>query len=113
VTKKEYINPDWGHVIVAPTFYVRTEGCESRPVQTAEELNELMERAVRTRHDQVVEAVRTALRGASTTSGITDRELFTDQIRDELSVLGDPFPGEPYDAYFTQTASLANSCEMR
>ena len=89
ITKKEYVHPVWGRVIVGNTFYIRTEACETRPVGSAEQLNELLERAMQFRV------------GDSASSATLGRQHFGNQIRAELALLEDPYPDELFDAYFT------------
>jgi hypothetical protein len=101
VCKKPFHTKEWGHVLTAPTFYIPTVTCESRPVQSVEELNDLIDRAVRTRHDEVLTAVRSVMIGASTPTRVDDRVAFERQITETLQESADPIPDKPYDAFYT------------
>jgi hypothetical protein len=100
VCKKECSTPEGSRILTAPTFYVRTANCESSPVRNAADLNELIERAVRTRQGQMLEAMRSIMTGASRTGDVDDRTEFQRQIEEIENGLADPFPDGPYDAYY-------------
>lgn len=61
------------------TLYVRTTSKESARVTSNDELNVLIEKAVRNRHDRLLESMRSILVGATTTSSITATEQFEAQ----------------------------------
>jgi hypothetical protein len=98
---KKTVDRDGKRILTEMTLYVRTVACESRPVQTADELNEIIERAVRTRQDQMLTAMRSAMIGASTTTGADDRSSFNQQITEALQESAEPLPDKSYDAFYT------------
>lgn len=63
------------------TLYIRNEKNESAPVRTPGDLNRIVERAVRNRHDRLLESFRAILTGAEITASITAREEFEEQLR--------------------------------
>jgi hypothetical protein len=113
ICKKEYHTKESGRILSAPTFYIRTVTCESRPVQSADELNELIVRAVETRQDQMLTAIRSALLGSSTPTQEGDRAAFDRQIADALEEAAEPLPGKPYDAFYADLAFPARFQEDR
>jgi hypothetical protein len=92
---------DGDRVLTAPTLYVRTSNCESAPLADAAGFHLLIERAVRTRQDQMLEAMRSVLTGASIVPAVADQKRFEEQISASLEEVSDPFAGKGYEAYFT------------
>ncbi len=79
-------------VLTAPILYVRTANSASSPLKDAADFHSIIERAVRTRQDQMLEAMRSVLIGASTVPSVADRERFEEQIAASLGEAEDPFP---------------------
>jgi hypothetical protein len=113
ICKKSFETKEWGRILTAPTIYIRTATCESRPIQTADELSDLIERAVRTRHDEMLTAMRSAMIGASTTTAVTARAAFERQAAESLQEGSDTIPSEPYDGFYTDVMYPARFEEER
>ena len=92
---------DGDKVLTAPTLYTRTANCESAPIRDAAGFQDIIQRAVRTRQDQMLEAMRSVLTGASVVARVPDRERFEGQIAASLGEAEDPFADKGYEAYFT------------
>ncbi len=76
------------------TLYVRNEKNESAPIKTPGDMNRIVERAVRNRHDRLLESFRSILTGAIINPTLMDRQLFADQLH-EAEEKGTPdFPAE-------------------
>ena len=110
---KKSFEKDGKRILTTPTLYIRTSTCQSRPVQSAEELNDIIERAVRTRQDQMLTAIRSVLIGASATTGIDDQAAFDQQITATLNEIAEPLPDKPYDAFYTDVMFPARFDEDR
>lgn len=93
---------DYPQVLASATLYVRTANNESAPLKDAADLRFLIERAVRTRQAQMLEAMRAVLTGASIAAGPSDRERFEQQATETLAeaVAADPLADKDYDGYF-------------
>lgn len=87
--------------LTKPTLYVRTANNASEPVSAAQDLEDLLEQAVRTRQGQMLEAMREILTGSVAAPQRTDLQQFEDQIAAISATFGDPFPGREYDGYLT------------
>lgn len=62
------------------TLYVRTANNASAPIGSAADFNVVIEQAVRTRSDQMLESVRSVLVGASVAPTLSDEERFHQQL---------------------------------
>jgi hypothetical protein len=92
---------DYPAVLTKPTLYVRTANNASEPVSAAQDLQDLVERAVRTRQGQMLEAMREVLIGSVKEPQETDLERFENQIAEVRATFSDPFPGQGYDGNLT------------
>jgi hypothetical protein len=92
---------DYPGVLTKPTLYVRTASNASEPVSAIQDMQDLIERAVRTRQDQLLEAMREILTGAAVARQPSDLEQFDAQNAEVSATLSDPFPGKGYDGYLT------------
>ncbi len=100
--KRSY-EKDGNRVLTAAALYVRTSNAESAPIQTVADFQDLVERAVRTRQDQMLTAMRSILTGASLAPTESDQQRFEDQIAAALAEATDPFADKGYDAYYTDS----------
>jgi hypothetical protein len=92
---------DYPGILTKPTLYVRTASNASEPVSAIQDLQDLIERAVRTRQDQLLEGMREILSGSAIARQPSDQEQFDAQIAEVAATLSDPFPGKGYDGYLT------------
>lgn len=93
---------DYPGVLAVPSLYVRTDNNESSPLKASADFRSLIEHAVRGRQDQMLEAMRSVLTGASLTASPSDRDRFSEQVDSALveAKETDPFAGKGYEGYF-------------
>jgi hypothetical protein len=96
---KEYTK-DGKRILSTGTFYVRTHGGETVPVQDAASMRSLVEQGVRALADEMLTSMRSILTGAVTTTSVDDRLHFEEQAAASLAEATTPYGGR-YDAFIT------------
>lgn len=100
-------------ILSVPSLYVRTVTCESRPFQSADELSEVIDRAARTRQDEMLTGIRSILQGASTPTSEDARVAFEAQVDECLQEMSLASPDAPFDGVFTDVMFPARFEEDR
>jgi len=92
---------DFPGVLSVPALYVRTANNESAPLRSVSDFNDIIEQAVRTRQDQMLEAMRAILReGSLSGEGPNSEERFHAQLARIETGLADPYPEKGYEAFY-------------
>lgn len=101
LAKKAYPSDGSKPKITQWGLYVRTAGCQSRPVQSAAEFQDVIDRAVRLRQSEMLTEIRSILTGASITTNDHSRDAFLAQAEECKREMSVESPDAPFDGVFT------------
>jgi hypothetical protein len=100
-------------VLVENTFYIRSETAQSRPIQSAAELRDLIERATLLRQDELLTGIRAILTGASVTTTAAAADRFKELIEASLNETMDTSEDLPFDGMYVDEMYPASFNEQR